>query len=370
MTSLPAPGTVLDDKYEIESKLGQGGMAAVFRARHRYTHRVVAIKILLPSMARDPSVVERFLREARAATALDHPAAVAVLDVGRSAGGYYLVMEHLEGETLRARLERGTLTVTDALAILEPLLGAVAAAHARGIIHRDIKPDNVFLKRLEDGTIAPKLLDFGISKLTREEALTLTGAVMGTPEYLAPEQILDSSRVGPRADVYQLGVLFFEMLTGTTPLRRASYEAQLTAILTDEPLRLRQARPELPAELEAIVARTLRRSPEERTADVASLAAELRAYSDARRAEAASAPTMLVASAPPPARSVHPTPAPTPRSAWMMAALATALVVVLASAIGGALWWRARAPAAATSSTPAITRPVAIDAAPTTEPSP
>jgi serine/threonine-protein kinase len=115
--SLPEIGTVLDDKYVIEAKLGQGGMAAVYRARHRYTHRMVAIKVLLPSIARDATVVERFLREARAAIELDHPAVVAVLDVGRAAQGYYLVMEHLERETLRARLARGPLGEAKALAV-------------------------------------------------------------------------------------------------------------------------------------------------------------------------------------------------------------------------------------------------------------
>ena len=320
--SLPSIGELLDEKYLIEAELGRGGMAVVYRARHRFTHRVVALKLLLPSIARDPSVVERFLREARAASALDHPAAVAVLDVGRCTHGYYLVMEHLEGESLRARLARGPLAEHEAVAILEPLLSAVGTAHARGIVHRDIKPDNVFLRRREDGSLTPKLLDFGISKLTREEALTLTGSILGTPEYLAPEQVMDSSRVGPATDVYQLGVLLFEMLTCVTPLARKTYEAQLTAILVEEPTPLRALRPDASPELERILAQAMRRDVASRTPSAQSLAEALGQWR--AKSQVAAAPTMLAApptrvaeAVPTPvaAQPTQPTPAPAPPAA-------------------------------------------------------
>ncbi|MBN8616908.1 MAG: protein kinase [Deltaproteobacteria bacterium] len=333
--TLPTVGTVLDDKYEIEGFLGQGGMAAVFRAKHRYTHRTVAIKVLLPSIARDATVVERFLREARAVSALDHPAAVTVLDVGRTASGHYLVMEYLEGETLRARLARGSMPIDDALVILEPLVHAVAAAHARGIVHRDIKPDNVFLRRTEDGGVAPKLLDFGISKLTNAEALTLTGAVIGTPEYLAPEQVIDSSRTGPQTDVYQLGVLLYEMLTSVSPFSRHNYEAQLAAILTEEAPPLSTLRPEVGVELEGIVTRAMRRDLATRTPDARTLAQEIRTCR--ARSSLANAATIQSEPAPHPRTPVA-TPSPRPPNRLRTWAIPIALVLVLAPLTAFGAW--------------------------------
>jgi len=332
-TTLPTVGTVLDDKYEIDGFLGQGGMAAVFRAKHRYTLRTVAIKVLLPSIARDATVVERFLREARAVSALDHPAAVTVLDVGRTANGHYLVMEYLEGETLRARLARGPLPVDEALTILEPLVHAVAAAHARGIVHRDIKPDNVFLRRTEDGGVAPKLLDFGISKLSDAQALTLTGAVIGTPEYLAPEQVIDSSRTGPPTDVYQLGVMLYEMLTGVSPFSRHNYEAQLAAILTEEAPRLSTLRPDLGIEIEGIVTRAMRRDLATRTPDARSLADEIRTC----RARSSLANAATIQSEPAP-RPRPPVATPAPHAPDRRRAWAFVIVLGLASLAAFGAW--------------------------------
>jgi serine/threonine-protein kinase len=302
---LPTPGTVVDDKYEIEALIGQGGMAAVYRARHRFSHRTVAIKWLLPRVARDPSIVERFLREARAASSLEHPAVVAVLDVGRWNDGYYLVMEHLVGETLRQRLARGPLALEEALAVVMPLLGALASAHAKGIVHRDIKPENVFLKRHEDGHVTPKLLDFGISKLSAEQSLTLTGAVIGTPDYLAPEQITSSKDIDARTDVYQLGVLLYELLGGRMPFVRPSYEALLVAILSDEPTPLATLRPDLPPAIVRTIARAMAREQTARHPDVTALARELEQAAHAPRVGAlASAPTLLAPAPIPPTLAV------------------------------------------------------------------
>ena len=199
------------------------------------------------------------------------------------------------------------------------VLEGLAVAHRAGIVHRDIKPDNVFLRRREDGSLTPKLLDFGISKLTREEALTLTGSILGTPEYLAPEQVMDSSRVGPATDVYQLGVLLFEMLTCVTPLARKTYEAQLTAILVEEPTPLRALRPDASPELERILAQAMRRDVASRTPSAQSLAEALGQWR--AKSQVAAAPTMLAApptrvaeAVPTPvaAQPTQPTPAPPP----------------------------------------------------------
>jgi tRNA A-37 threonylcarbamoyl transferase component Bud32 len=280
-TELPAPGMVLGGKYRVEGVIGHGGMAVVYAGTQLLTERRVAIKCLDPRIARSAEVVERFLREARAATSIDHASVVQVFDVGRADGLFYMVMELLAGETLRARLDRGRMDLEEALHVLVPVLGAVAAAHARGIVHRDLKPENVFLRRREDGSLrGAKVLDFGISKLSAEESLTLTGTVLGTPYYLSPEQA-SAGTTGPASDVYQLGALLYEMLGGRVPFDADNYASLLAAILTGTPVPLATLRPDLPPAIGAIVARAMARSTAERYPDVASFARDLAPFTDA-----------------------------------------------------------------------------------------
>jgi hypothetical protein len=392
---LPAPGTVIDGKYRLDAVIGRGGMAVVYAATQLLTHRPVAIKCLHPRVACSADVVERFLREARAATSIDHPNVVQVYDVGRIEGSFYLVMELLAGEALRDRIDRGPLPLDEALRVLVPVLGAVAAAHARGIVHRDLKPENVFLRLREDGSLrSPKVLDFGISKLTQEESMTLTGSVIGTPYYLSPEQATSSKDVGPASDVYQLGVLLFEMLTGRVPHEAPNYSALLIAILTEPPPALGALRPDLPPGVAAVVARAMAKSTSDRYPDVASFAAALAPYTDvydeelrgrgqpaapsprddSARVDALAATEARRASEVPPTRAFEAPPrdehprARRPRAIWL--ALAALMLVVggVAGAGGASLIWPATSIEAAAG--PPIAEPTGAGAEPIVPASP
>lgn len=279
LRGLPAIGTVISNKYRLDELIGRGGMAAVYSATQLLTRRRVAIKWLYSHIARNAEVVERFLREARAASLIDHPNVVSIFDVDRHEQSYYIVMELLSGETLRERLARGRLDSLEAIQIAMPVCSALASAHRHGIIHRDLKPENVFLRLREDGTTrSAKVLDFGISKLTAEEGLTLTGTVVGTPYYLSPEQA-SGEPVGPTADVYQLGVLLYEMLAGSVPFDRDNYAAILCAIIADVPEPLTKLRPDLPTGIVSIVERAMARDPKERYQNAEELAEALAPFS-------------------------------------------------------------------------------------------
>lgn len=221
LTSEERIGTLLADKYRIERIIGKGGMGVVFGAEHTWTGRRVAVKIIHPTLAEDELIAQRLLREARTAASLNHPNAVQVLDMGADADGtVFLVLELLEGESLDARLKRQKqLSFPETLAILLPVMNALAVAHELGLVHRDLKPDNIFLHEGPTGVV-PTLLDFGLAKVVQEGGgakVTQTGVVMGTPHYIAPEQAVGESTVGPPADVWAMGVLLFECLAGRMP---------------------------------------------------------------------------------------------------------------------------------------------------------
>lgn len=224
---------------EIDELVGSGGMGLVYRARQKRLDRTVALKILAPDVAGEPSFAERFEREARALARLSHPNIVTVYDFGETAGLYYFVMEYADGANLRSLMADGRLEPPKALAIVPKICDALQYAHDRGVVHRDIKPGNVLLTR--DGEI--KIADFGLAKLVkRDRDLTLThdDHVVGTPAYMAPEQIETPGSVDHRADIYSLGVVFYEMLTGELPLGRfepPSSRAPLDARLDDIVLR-------------------------------------------------------------------------------------------------------------------------------------
>ena len=272
-------GEVLASKYRLEELLGSGGMGHVYRAVNQDVGRLVAIKVLRAEHAQNPQVVERFLREARAANLVRHPNVVDVLDVGReTAGAPFIVQELLEGEDLAHLVERrgGRLPLEEVVDILGPVIDAVAEAHARGVIHRDIKPENVFLAKGPRAPI-PKLLDFGISKVSAPDLrATEVGVMMGTPAYMPPEQVRGARDANPQTDVWALGVMLFELISGRMPFDEGDAPALFVAIATRDAPTLLDIGAEVPPEISRVVARCLRRSPGERYPTAAELARDLR----------------------------------------------------------------------------------------------
>jgi tRNA A-37 threonylcarbamoyl transferase component Bud32 len=207
-------------QLEILELLGRGGMGAVYKARQRHLDRMVAVKILPPDIGRDPAFAERFAREARSLARLSHPSIVGVYDFGQTDGLFFFIMEYIDGTDLRHLIESRTLSPREALAIVPQICDALQFAHDEGIVHRDVKPENVLVDRR--GRV--KIADFGLAKLLghteADHTLTGTNQVMGTPHYMAPEQVEDPQHVDHRADIYSLGVVFYEMLTGELPIGR------------------------------------------------------------------------------------------------------------------------------------------------------
>ena len=266
-------GTELGGRYRVDAPLGHGGMGRVFAATDQQLGRRVAVKLLREELA-DAVAQERFMREARSAAALSHPHACRLYEVGEHEGDTFLVMELLEGELLADCIARGVLPAGDAVAIILPLMSAVTALHDLGLIHRDLKPTNVFLT--PQGV---KLLDFGLARHTQVDAaftapaLTMAGSVAGTLRYMAPEQVTGDP-VDERTDVFALGVMLFEMLTGHIPFNAETNVDWLKAVLHDDPKPL--GRPELVA-LDPVVLRALQRRSADRYASVSEMAAALEA---------------------------------------------------------------------------------------------
>jgi serine/threonine-protein kinase len=263
-------GTTIDS-YIIRERIGEGGMGTVYLAEHTVLGRRAAIKILLPELSHDRSVVARFLNEARSASSIHHPAIVEIFDFGMSPErGAYIVMEYLEGETLRAR--RARLTRLDphrALVIARQIASGLAAAHQLGIVHRDLKPDNVFLVADPDvfGGERIKLLDFGIAKVQRsidDTSRTITGSMLGTPTYMSPEQCRGSTTVDARADLYALGCVLYELLCGRPPFIADGAGDLIAHHLYFEPPPPRQLDPTLPEAIERLVLSLLRKDPAHR----------------------------------------------------------------------------------------------------------
>jgi len=272
-----ASGTVIAGKYRLETLLGRGGMGAVYAARHAVTGRRFAIKLLGRELCGDAGAEERFMREAMLASAIQHPAIVEVYDVGRDRGQPYMVMRLVEGETLSQRMRRGRLPACDAIALLLPVIDAVAAAHAAGVVHRDLKPDNVMIERDGD-TEQPRVLDFGVSKLICEGArtrITNPGMLIGTPDYMAPEQVRGEANLDARTDIYALGVILYEMLTGKLPYDAEDCPELLRKILLGGAPGVRMHDPGLSPDLEAVVARAMASARELRHQDASELALDL-----------------------------------------------------------------------------------------------
>jgi tRNA A-37 threonylcarbamoyl transferase component Bud32 len=255
-----APGQVLGGRYRLDHELARGGMATVWVAEDPLLSRRVAVKILHPELALNEALRTRFRHEAVAAAKLSHPAIVATYDTGDDEGTAYIVMQLVEGPTLRRMLDaRGALPVGEAADIASQVAEALDHAHRHGLVHRDIKPANVLIP--PDGQV--KVTDFGIAKAAGDEDLTSTGAVIGTARYLAPEQV-NGDAVDGRADVYALGLILYEMLTATLPFSGDSEIATAMARLTKVPDPVRTLRPEVPPMLDAVVNRSLARDPDHR----------------------------------------------------------------------------------------------------------
>ncbi|HJQ75176.1 MAG TPA: protein kinase, partial [Gaiellaceae bacterium] len=270
----PQPGDLIAGRYELEELVGTGGMSGVFRARDVQLDRRVAIKILHERYAGDPEYLERFRREARAVARLSHPNIVTVIDRGDDNGRQYIVFEHVEGENLKELVQRtGRLPVHRALELALAVAEGLAFAHEHGLVHRDVKPQNVLLSR--EGEV--KVTDFGIARsLDVEHGVTQTGTVLGTSEYLAPEQA-SGKPVSPATDVYSLGVVLWELLAGDVPFVGENFVAVALRHVNEPAPSLLERRPDVSPRLAAAVDRALAKDPARRFPSMAAFAGELRA---------------------------------------------------------------------------------------------
>jgi predicted Ser/Thr protein kinase len=270
--------------YAVEAVLGHGGMGVVFRARHLGLNRLVALKMALAGLYAGPEERERFRREAEAVAALRHPNVVQVHDVGDTDGRPYFTMEYVEGGSLAQKLDGTPQPARHAAQLVATLAAAVQAAHATGIIHRDLKPGNVLLTA--DGT--PKISDFGLARrLDTAGGLTRTGAPLGTPSYMAPEQAAGkSSMVAPAVDIYSLGAILYELLTGRPPFRAETAAATVQLVLGQDPVPPSRLNPLVPRDLETICLKCLHKEPEHRYASAAALADDLGRFQEGRPIQA------------------------------------------------------------------------------------
>jgi serine/threonine-protein kinase len=263
-------GDLIQSRYRLLRELGSGASGSVWAARNELIERDVALKIMRPEVAQDAVALQRFFNEAKASGRVRSPAIVEILDLGQAEDGSpFLVFELLEGEGLDACLRReGVLDPERAMELFSGVARALALAHAQSIIHRDLKPANIFLHRAQTGEIIAKILDFGISKVFgggNNFSLTRTGTVVGSPAYMSPEQAAGREDLDGRADVWSLGVLMYEALTGTLPFDAANYNALMVRILTQDADPVMTRRVSLPPSVCAIVDGCLRREPSQRT---------------------------------------------------------------------------------------------------------
>ncbi len=336
-------GHVIDGRYRLDAKIGEGGMGAVWRARHLELDVDVALKVMLADESEGSQGEWRFRREARAAAKLQSPHVVRVLDFGAGDGRLYLAMELLEGEDCAARLARGPLPAREVAGLLDEVAAAVDLAHAHGIVHRDLKPANLFLAR-EHGRVVAKVLDFGIAKIAGASSGKTTGAgFVGSPAYMSPEQVWGEPTTSA-SDIWSLGVVAFELLTGECPFEAAAVAKTFERILRGELPSPRASMPALPAALDDFFARAFERDPAQRFPSASALAEAFRGALDEGEGTAAPhvvAPRVVAArdrEADPSARTVA---APRP------ARSSTALVVVgllIAGAAALALGWWLRPP--------------------------
>jgi serine/threonine-protein kinase len=324
-------GEVIADRYELEELVGSGGMSSVFKARDRLLDRHVALKVLHQHYAEDGEYVERFRREARAVAQLSHPNIVTVIDRGESEGRQFIVFEYVDGENLKEVLEEnGPLPVRDALELALGVSRGLAFAHDHGLIHRDVKPQNVLL----NGDGRPKVTDFGIARsLDIEHGVTQTGTVLGTSNYIAPEQA-SGGRVDAQTDVYGLGVLLFELLTAEVPFEGDNFVAVAMRHINEPPPSVLERRGDVPPRVAAAVDRALAKDPRRRFPSMDAFAAELEACIAELNAGTDPNATLVVT----PQRRVRPQRARRRASPWplllaLLALLALGVIVVAAIAL-------------------------------------
>ncbi len=272
---------LIGGKYRIVRKLAEGGMGEVFEAEHNLTHKKAALKILFPHVAKDEAARQRFLREVRAPAQIDHDGIVEVFDAGFDIedGSLFVVMEFLDGEPLRDRLAKGGVSLDLLLDWFERILDPLAMAHEKGIVHRDLKPENVFMSKKRDGAEVIKILDFGIARDLDQSQnnVTHTGIAMGTPHYMAPEQAMSAKGVFAQADVWALGVMLYEALTGRPPFDGETPSAIVVHACTQAHASISQIAPHVPRPLADFVDRCLQKDPQHRPANAGQMLAELRA---------------------------------------------------------------------------------------------
>jgi serine/threonine protein kinase len=324
-TSSKMIGTVLSGRYRLEAKLGSGGMSTVYLARDTTLDRQVAVKVMHREMSEQADQLERFRQEARAVAKLSHPNVVSVIDAGEDGGYPYIVFEYVEGETLKARINRiGALDTQEALAYAIEVARGLTVAHARKMVHRDIKPQNVLI----DAEGRAKLTDFGISRQLEQDGMTATGRVLGTTDYVAPEQAMGHG-ADQRSDIYSLGVVLFEMLTGHVPFQADSQVGVAMKHVNEELPDVQGERPELSAATALVVERATAKDPTKRYADIGEMIDDLSTALEVEAARAGSTTgeaTSVLEAVPPAKRKLS------SRARWSWVAIA-AVVLIAAVAL-------------------------------------
>ncbi|HEY2334984.1 MAG TPA: protein kinase [Solirubrobacterales bacterium] len=320
-------GTVLSGRYRLEAKLGSGGMSTVYLARDQTLDRQVAVKVMHGEMSEQADQLERFRQEARSVAKLSHPNVVSVIDAGEDAGHPYIVFEYVEGETLKQRISRdGALEPQEAIAYAIEIARGLSIAHARNMVHRDIKPQNILI----DAEGRAKLTDFGISRQLEQDGMTATGRVLGTTDYVAPEQAM-GRKVDPRTDVYSLGVVLYEMLVGQVPFAADSQVGVAMKHVNEELPDVQRRRPEVSAAVALVVERATAKNPAERYQHVGEMIDDLSTALEVEAARAGSTTgeaTSVLDTVPPPKRQLS------GRARWSWAAIVAVLLVV-----GGTLFF-------------------------------
>ncbi|HEX7297154.1 MAG TPA: serine/threonine-protein kinase, partial [Pyrinomonadaceae bacterium] len=279
-TTDPVLGKTLIGKYRVDEKLSEGGMGAVYRGTHVLMDKTVAIKVLRPSLAADEKIVARFSREARAASKISHPNALAVTDIGEDEDGIvFLVMEFLDGKTLKDVIrDEGPMPLDRVVAIMRQVGDALKAAHDQGVVHRDLKSDNIMLTTTAVGEHA-KVLDFGIAKINEPETpdaeLTAPNLVIGTPQYMSPEQCSQSTQIDFRSDIYSFGVILYEMLVGHVPFTGDSPTMVMLKHLQEPVPSVLSERDDLPAPIGQIITRAMAKVPDNRYQNITDLLEDL-----------------------------------------------------------------------------------------------
>jgi eukaryotic-like serine/threonine-protein kinase len=353
-TDDPLLGQSLASKYLVEKLIKRGGMGSVYLGKHMLMDKTVAIKVLRPSLALDDDVVRRFSREAKAASRISHPHAVSVTDFGESENGVvFLVMEYLDGRTLKDVISsEGPMKLDRVVEIVRQVSGALDAAHEQGVVHRDLKSDNIMLSKATGGEWA-KVLDFGIAKIQQTDSIdddiTAANLVIGTPQYMSPEQCSHSGSIDARSDIYSLGIIIYEMLAGQVPFAGESPTVIMMKQVQDPPPLLRDVRPDLPAGVSAAVSMALSKQPADRPQTAGELSKGLTdAASEIDASELVAAPTTVANTPVAPIdddevtlvrrREIEPPVRPMPESAPLQSADTAALA--------GVRPWRILAPAA------------------------